>query len=411
MMSQGIEMRIDRDCLGYAHPPATELRDGTVANVYALDRDRQKNSRRYIAVPVGKGESFARVELESGRYLIELLLPSGDILSEEAAVETDRWSRIEFKEQGTAHEWHSWQNLLGNLESASTYRKSAIVPASPMEVRELHDQGGSPSGGRIWNLLSDLVRDAIAPTPPIVCSRIGSHSNPLTSTFSDEATRIYRLGSGSGRPTDRQYVLASLQSSLELASVPLPWSTLGGTLVPVELFIRIGEGNKMTMAFSVLDQYLGAALGYMARGALQSAIHLINQGDMMDILFDKRESPLAAAAAGYLLLGTQKVTEPAKWHTWIQNLMELFPWLPDGAIQYAWLRLKHGLSPQNVSDARQALTEAYNRGLPYYSLGLQWMVDSFTLLGEEVGGMSAAVQRVAWRTNMSQPFTTISLAR
>jgi hypothetical protein len=390
------------------------LPGGAVGNVYALDPNRKRGGRRNLTVPVGNGKSYEEVGLEPGRYLVELLLPSGDILTEEAAVETGQWVQVQFKEEGTAHEWHCWPNLLGNVESAHGYRKSAITAASPVEVWEVHDQGGPASGGRIWNVLPDLVHGSTGLDLPLVSSRFGGHSSPLASAHSDEGTRIYRLVSGSGRSTDRRYVLASFQSSLELASVPSPWHNVWGSLVPVELFIRLSEGTKMNMAFSVLDQDLGTALGYMARGALQSAMHLISQRQVIEILFNKRESPLAAAAAGYILLGTQKGSESAQWHGWIPNLKEWFQWLPDGAIQYAWLCLKQGSSPQSLSNARQALTEAYNRGLPYYSLGLQWMLDGFTLLGdedEEVRRMSTAVQRVAWRANMSQPFTTISLAR
>ena len=94
--------------------------------------------------------------------------------------------------------------------------------------------------------------------------------------------------------------------------------------------------------------------------------------------------------------------------------MNYFPWLPDGAIQYAWLQLRQSPSEENRDRARKALITAFRRGVPYYTLGLQWMVDGLTLLGEddqEAQRMLQAVQQISWRSDTSQTFTSIALAR
>jgi hypothetical protein len=96
----------------------------------------------------------------------------------------------------------------------------------------------------------------------------------------------------------------------------------------------------------------------------------------------------------------------------VKNVMNFFPWLPDGAIQYAWLQLQQSPSPENRARAREALIMAFNRGIPYYTLGLQWMIDGLTLLGEddqEAQRMLRAVQQISWRSDTSQTFTSIRL--
>jgi len=98
----------------------------------------------------------------------------------------------------------------------------------------------------------------------------------------------------------------------------------------------------------------------------------------------------------------------------IKNLRRDFKFLPDGAIQYAWLKLKQADVRKNRAEARDALFEAFDRGLPYYSLGLQWLLDGLTLLGEqdhEATERLKVVQRISWLADMSNLFTTFDLGR
>jgi hypothetical protein len=219
---------------------------------------------------------------------------------------------------------------------------------------------------------------------------------------------------GPNNQLPRWYVCISGEDSFELVSLPVPWFSIRTGEVPVELLIQQSADGSLTAGFSVLDGDFGTALGYMARGSLQSAMHLAARGSALEMLFAKFENPLGAAAGGYLLLGTEVDRDKKRWHQWIQNLNKYFPWLPDGAVQEAWLSLRQGSSPRNVENAFRCLSEAYRRGLPYFSFGLQWMVDGLTLVSEqyeEANEMLRYVQRAAWRVNTSQPFTSLALAK
>ena len=92
------------------------------------------------------------------------------------------------------------------------------------------------------------------------------------------------------------------------------------------------------------------------------------------------------------------------------------PWLPDGAIQYGWLMLRAG----EIGEAETAFKTAFKRGLPYYSIGVRWLLDGLSVLishgkseadAPQTGLMDAAdtVRAVARHTNMAEPFTSVRL--
>lgn len=81
-----------------------------------------------------------------------------------------------------------------------------------------------------------------------------------------------------------------------------------------------------------------------------------------------------------MLLATEHEAGEHEWHTWVKNLADLFEWLPDGMIQYGRLRLLRRQGESDIQEARAAFFQAYDRGLPYYSMGLQWLAEGLSLL-------------------------------
>ena len=377
---------------------------------------------RNIVIPVGSGRSFKQVDLKPGAYLAEAVLPSGDILSEEAVVKAG-FTKVELRAASSAHEWQSWQNLLGNVESRERY-DFAAKGAHPLAVwtithpREELRSGGANSG-QVWNLLDRVAQQAQS-------GDIKGAWEALTPVRQekpharDAQTEMHSFLTHYKGPMDqappRWYVSISSEHGLELVSLPVPWFRINGAgELPVELMVQQNASGKISVGFSVLDDYFGTALGYMARGALQSALQLTNQNRVaVDMLYSKWTNPLGAAAGGYILLATESGREEKQWHKWIGNLSKRFPWLPDGAIQEAWLWLKRGSSKENLKKAHDLLAVAYRRGLPYFSLGMQWMVDGLTLVSAQYkdgGKLLDSVQRTAWRINTSQPFASLALAQ
>jgi len=399
--------------------------NGAIANFYALDAAKQSNSVHNLVVPVGSQQS-AMVHLKPGRYLVEVMMPSGDILSQEASAVEGKWPEVRLVAEESAHEWHGWQHLMGNVESRADYQGYTFARSSFIRAYEISNpvpelQGDSPVAKRAWNLLAKLMTKS-AQLPDVLSMLTHMPPVPLFTMDSDGETHNFGFrvkGFHAMHALPHWYALFAGPSAMELVSVPVPWFNITtGAEVSAELLVRgqeigvSGPESGLNVTFSLLDPSMGAALGYMARGALQSAVKFVDPEFAQSMLYDKWLNPLGAAAGGYMLLGTDRSNKTQPWHQWIQNLMNNFPWLPDGAIQCGWFWLSREPSPENRAKARQALVTAYNRGLPYYSVGLQWLLDGLTLLGDddtEAAAMARSVQKIAWRVNTSQPFNSLRL--
>lgn len=414
-MNSGLQLRLNKYLFGMDVPD-----NGVVANIYALDADQHKNSKRNVVIPVGYSGDFRRVELEPGRYLIEAIMPSGDIICQEAETAEGKWPEVVLQAEHSAHEWHSWQNLLGNVQS--TYGYNAFAEKGFMPNYEVllikkarpEFQSGTPLAKRVWPVLADISSQKIS---NLLSSQSLGPVQPIIPTESDAGTELHSFvmsyGGDLTKDVPRWYVVVASSQSARLVTIPGPWFSPQHE-VPTELLVTKNADESIGTSWAIQDRTLGTVLGYLANGALQVALNVANHHSALEMLFNKYENPLGAAGGGYILIGTMKADESPDWHNWIKNLRRDFRWLPDGAIQYAWLKLKQADVEKNRSEAREALFEAYDRGLPYYSLGLQWLLDGLTLLGEqdaEATKRLKAVQRVSWLADMSNLFTTLSIGR
>lgn len=295
-----------------------------------------------------------------------------------------------------------------------------IAPEATISLSVIDDPVPALSGtgtGGAWELVESL-------RPSRAYGQVaGPHRRrrALPPTYQDARVRLYSLnprdtadlnrGAGTSY-TPRQYVLARSAAGVELACLPMPWTSLeSGEPARVEAFIDgTVQPGGFALALSPRDAYVGAALGFMSTGALTAAKDIFDRS--RDLLYGKVVNPLAAAAGGYCLIGTETGEEAKDWHEWISNLRQWFDWLPDGAILYGQLRMRHRQSDADVAAARDAFFEAYRRGLPFYSLGLQWLTEGLTLLSPrepEAADMLNHVRAVAWLANSRQPFTTLKV--
>jgi len=360
--------------------------------------------RREVVLPSG-GAPPLRVDLDAGRYLVEAELPSGDLVSDEVEVWDGQDAVLALRAATSPHEWLSWQHFLGKVEPIQSYRAGPPNFAVP-SVRWV-----TPAPGDAWTSFAMAADDDAGPTLP-----------PFET---DTATWLYQVTAGgpwnewflpqtSPAPgtTPRGYLVVRHRRSRWLVSLPVPWTGLTtGTELPVQIMVRPRPGNDHAdVTTTVRDPQIASALGFMTLGALPTAERLFDEARQM--VLRKQVNPLAAAGAGYVLLGTERGAEPKEWHDWIGNLRNWFDWLPDGAIQDGWLRLRHRRSPADLDAAREALFTAYRRGLPYYSVGLQWLMDGLTLFSHhdpEAAEMLRHVRDVATRADFGEPFTILRL--
>jgi hypothetical protein len=170
------------------------------------------------------------------------------------------------------------------------------------------------------------------------------------------------------------------------------------------------ERSEFVSNIGVRDEQLVILLGFLSTGALSPVREIAESAK--DLLYGKMQNSLAAAAGAYAMVGSATDTGGHAWHQWIRNLSEWFEHLPDGAIQRAQLLLRLRRSAADITAATKLLKDAYRRGLPYYTLGVRWLLDGLEKVGRldpEAEQMSRAVRAVASRIHPLSPFTIVRL--
>jgi hypothetical protein len=201
-------------------------------------------------------------------------------------------------------------------------------------------------------------------------------------------------------------------------SLPLPWPNLEQEKpVPAEVMVRMHPlQQRVQIGVAVLDEAFGALSGLMTASTLPKAAIAVEQAE--DMLYWKGKNPLAAAAGGYVLLaaGDPKQT---RWHQWIENLEARFPDLPDGAVLKGCLRLRYPRDTNSPDEALAAFIRAFDRGIPFFSAGVAWLLDGLTLFADDeatdersvqLQSKLMQVQRIAQRLDLSQAFTVVRLS-
>lgn len=421
-------------------------------------------------VPAGdKTDEYSTIDLPDGRYALEVALPSGETLASQFEM-TGSEVELSLEGESSPHEWLGFQYLAGNVGSdvgeggANLVLQSVGAMDSPAQVsflsdaldrgrdvlpaiREWSERSEAPvlEWGVVetaatenpwqWEWLSRAIElpDDARENVDAIRSVSGRWTPVGESTFEDPHVRVFRFQSqGPMRyggdpitldlPTvepgkSRAFVLGSSARSVRLMSAPVPWFDLSYEPKEADFEILSIEGSEGLTAV-VRDESQAAILGYLKTGSLQNARMLVDRAH--DMLFEKVSNPLGAALGGYVLIAANVRDRDKTWHAWIRNLREWFPWMPDGAIEHGWLLLTRQQSDGDVEKALEAFLEGWRRGLPFYSMGVRWLLDGLTSFASDPGfesrrdeilGYLEPVRRVASRTNFQQTFTSVRLTR
>lgn len=248
----------------------------------------------------------------------------------------------------------------------------------------------------------------------------GRTDRALPPTADDEDAAVFRIPiertpqAGTFNVAERDYAAVERQMGVELICLPTPWvETWSGRDAVVEVGVQHPRlESEFASSVIVRDQQLAVLLGFLSSGALTAVKRLAETANIM--LLDKNQNPLAAAAGGYALVGSAVDASRQEWHHWIENLMERFEHVPDGAIQYAAMRLRLRSGPQDLLEATRAFKLAYRRGLPFYGLGMRWLLDGLERVGSEdseANDMAASVRKLASRLHPQSPFTILRLGK
>ena len=129
------------------------------------------------------------------------------------------------------------------------------------------------------------------------------------------------------------------------------------------------------VSVAVRDPAVGGGLGDLSSGASDKAAVVFTMSSPCSL---QGEQLTGAAAGGYVSIGTETSGEPTALGLLVRQSAAVVPQLSDGAILWGARRLRTAREQSDVDEARSALLEGYERGLPLYTLGLTWLIDGLS---------------------------------
>lgn len=408
---------------------STSIDMGAVARIRRLDAYGPEQS---VAVNVGK---MTRIHgLEAGDYEVQVFLPSGTIIAKEVQIGAGHHDPLQFDATGAPDAFLGWQHLAGAVATATemgksivderqgdvgpigiyrqenpdddgdeaedSYSASSVKTTAPPTVLVIQspdtrqEQTIDPGKIRdIWVALAKGLRGKLKPADMVG----GFFKRRAPADQEIAGLEAWRFGLAPGeidglRPP-RMYVLVQLEEAFELACLPLPWQVelndrewRQAEFVDV-LVDKTASTKPVRTNIMVRDEKYAGLIGFMGNNALRLAGELLrsHQGlaqSALDMLGHKARNPLGACAAAYVLLSTSSFAEAEQqsWFSWIENLgtNPLYNWIPDAAIIYARVKLMNAGTVEEAQEAVPYLHLALRAGLPFYSLGMTWLVETMT---------------------------------
>lgn len=388
---------------------APSMPSGIITRVSSSDPGDDLIPSRTVLVPTNaQGLS---VQLEAGSYGVQAWLPSGEILQYRVIIEqgaqTDLPMRVRRVRRATP-----------GGRSGATYDLSS--EHHPLEFQPAFASGFDDEMiGTLDvciehpSLLSwTSVRDHMIPFDPERSRQQGVSvhgvEGELTITVDREVPHdAYRFAEM------RWWVRARHDGGESLGVLPLPWlfHKHGGDETAVDVQF---ERTHQRLGVSVRDEKLDALMEYLKAGRISAAAATLDTLALDDTIIDairqKRANPLAACAAAYVSLAIADAEQIERWRRWAPNLMEYFPWMPDGAIIRACTLMSGPISESAGTTILSLAKEAFYRGLPYFSVGISHLRQILTIFSAEdteARSMLDQVRSVNSRCDVGEAFTTL----
>ncbi|MER5466052.1 hypothetical protein ABT010_36510 [Streptomyces sp. NPDC002668] len=393
--------------------------------------------RRNILIPCGISVTPERYQVPAGRYVVSATLPSGAVLTEDVEARKGEETLVSLDASDSPYETHSWQYLMGNIEPRRVYHDPSTVPVprslgsrsmgAAARAAGVNDHGGAEEPPPIWpgkatwignsttsswSFESMIGLAALPPATPIADVIADSPPQVVAAPDATDGTsHLFRFGADGplGAPSEsygnRQFLAVEIADAAHLVTLPAPWSS-----AQIEVLVNTRQSpTGSAIAVTVRDPAVGAGLAYMARGALGTAARLFTDVDSM--LYSKNQNPLSAAAGAYVLVGTDLTDEPRHWDPWLEHLRDWFGWMSDGSVLCATRRLRQASTEADLRRARDGLIEAYSRGVPFYTLGLSWLIDGLSEFPDdpECASRLRQARLLSWRVDMREPFVIVNL--
>lgn len=320
------------------------------------------------------------------------------------------------------------QPVINSIASAASsvsdfFSSSPVaVPAAPAETAADFRliESAARAGETLWDALASLQAwkgFESAARPPSTCNLMPAMDpGPITlwrilqNRIADQDAREY--------VPPRSFAVSRRGEGVDVISLPVPWPlTTHFQSVPLEVLREAGAGPAGRTTLTVCDPQVGGLLLYLNNARIADASAILDaaqrDGLLENLISEKLKNPLAACAAAYVGLATFSGKDAPRWGPWLQNLNDGFPWLPDGAVLSAAYRMKTARTKQDLDAASAAFVSAYRRGIPYYTAGIQQLLQGLYLFrsnSTEIDAMYGKVSSIALRVDAGQTFTVVTVS-
>lgn len=397
------------------------------------------------------------VDVPDGPTVVEFRLPSGEVQKHDIDVRPGEPAVVAFENPASEHEWLSLYRLTSRRSAPRPTKDGnpwALVGSTLFDfVRSLlpaqtllsTDRGlpwkSAPPSWRSLVAAVDLLRVDRGATETV--SLAGSEPPPELADRNEDAGTLgltWRSENWDGRHDPRRYRVRAISAVLArpdgmaalepmpalVTMLPLPWFSTNGTPHAVQYVLRApGDDGRSPFSTEVVihDPILGAVIAYLEAGDAAAVGALADEVEEQAaaMLRYKWTSPFGAAAGAYVLM---RLGRPGRID-WTRNLLDGFPWLPDGGVIHATQLLRtYGQTPRAraakvLTEARHALVEAANRGVPVFTEGVRLLADGLANVAstsayrgdDDVAGALTYAESLALRARPDELCTTLLLDR
>jgi len=331
-------------------------------------------SVRSIRVPLG--DDGTELDIAPGTVLVQLRLPSGELLSEHRTIERDRDEEIVFYPTPSQNTWPGWVR----------YPKLAQQHETPGKTETLLDRLAGEARVELWSQRGgqwhvDDLRSAFESG----AAKLAAGGGVQLSSDASTASFLFQ-GLGGAR-----YLVRIVRpTGASVGILPVPWY-YDDRLVDVQLVLT-AERDCLSPQVIVRDPSMAPVLAYFQGGDRGSA--RLYEDEVVrrahDALYHKLQNPVPAAAGAYLLLRLGRLD---KVRSWLENLANAPGSHSDGWILLATSLLSSSERRSAPSEATRALLEATARGIPLFAEGVPLLRDGLRLVASRQRGDDAVEQR------------------
>jgi hypothetical protein len=394
----------------------------------------------------GQLEDFTTFELpRGGYYSIDVTTPRGPRISKEFLVEEGTSLREVITFEASPHEYLGWQQYAGILRNRSGLRaQSGAVETGVVGNENVGwDKYEIPKVFRYifasaepqWFSVRDLP-DPYYSTPTInPANMLNWQFNPDTDfvtwfpqmpTSEQGNFLVQALRMPEPNVADNQFprwIGFETNRHIDLASVPWPWFGMdldrqfGDEIRFLYDRIRpsaVDSSSPGYLNLSIQDHRWFGLLEFLASDRMSRAGEMLTNLLPADVaenaLYGKVRGPLVAVAGGIYLVSQAKNAKAQFWDQWLENLMNWFPGIPDGAILLGSRKLQLARSITDFEEAFGYFLESVRRGIPFFSASVRMLSLGLAQISDGIPDaeeLRRAIAFIATRVDPTQPFTVI----